>query len=126
VKKLDTFTEAYIVCALWSSTDNADESGGSPLDDKYTMADIDPTTLAIMISDCEDFQTANAELLAQAAEEHGYTLEQAGHDFWLTRNRHGAGFWDRGLGEIGKRLTDMAHPYGEVDLYVGDDDKIYA
>lgn len=23
-------------------------------------------------------------------------IEQAGHDFWLTRNGHGAGFWDRG------------------------------
>jgi len=22
-------------------------------------------------------------------------IEQAGHDFWLTRNGHGTGFWDR-------------------------------
>lgn len=42
---------------------------------------------------------------------------QAGHDFWLTRNRHGAGYWDRGLGNLGKRLTESAHGYGEVCVY---------
>lgn len=25
----------------------------------------------------------------------GASLEQVGHDFWLTRQGHGAGFWDR-------------------------------
>ena len=28
-------------------------------------------------------------------------LAQIGHDLWLTRNGHGAGFWDRGLGAQG-------------------------
>ncbi len=28
--RLDTFTQAYIETALWSSTDNADETGGAP------------------------------------------------------------------------------------------------
>lgn len=41
-------------------------------------------------------------------------LEQAGHDFWLTRNRHGAGFWDDGWPEDAeKTLTDLAHSFGE-------------
>jgi hypothetical protein len=31
-------------------------------------------------------------------------MEQAGIDFWLTRNRHGAGYWDRGLGITGDKL----------------------
>lgn len=51
--------------------------------------------------------------------------EQAGHDFLLTRNGHGAGFWDRGLGERGDRLTSNAEPYGETNAYVGDDGLIY-
>lgn len=51
--------------------------------------------------------------------------EQAGHDFLLTRNRHGAGFWDRGLGDRGDRLTRNAHPYGDTNAYVGDDGLIY-
>jgi len=50
---------------------------------------------------------------------------QAGHDFLLTRNHHGAGFWDRGLGERGDRLTANAHPYGATDAYVGDDELVY-
>ena len=48
------------------------------------------------------------------------------HDFWLTGNRHGAGFWDRGYGADGDTLTEAAHGYGDVDLYVGDDGQIHA
>ena len=51
----------------------------------------------------------------------GYGPEQIGIDFWLTRNRHGAGFWDRGLGDIGEKLTDIAHQMGERSVYVGED-----
>jgi hypothetical protein len=53
------------------------------------------------------------------------TPAQIGHDFWLTRNRHGAGFWDRGLGDLGDKLTAAAHTYGESNLYVGDDGQVY-
>ena len=48
-----------------------------------------------------------------------------GVDFWLTRNRHGSGFWDRGLGEAGDKLTELAHSFGEVYTYIGDDGKIH-
>ncbi len=43
-------------------------------------------------------------------------------DFWLTRNRHGAGFWDGDYPDgIGERLSDIAHGFGEVwvDKYRG-------
>jgi hypothetical protein len=53
------------------------------------------------------------------------TPETFGHDFYLTRNRHGAGFWDRGLGDLGTALTDLAHPWGEASVYVGDDGLLY-
>lgn len=39
---------------------------------------------------------------------------QVGHDLWLTQNRHGAGFWDRGLGKLGEQLTEIAHWFGEM------------
>lgn len=55
----------------------------------------------------------------------GIPDEQIGHDFALTRNGHGAGFWDRGLGERGMWLTAMAKPYGSESLYVGDDGRLY-
>ena len=52
--------------------------------------------------------------------------ELAGHDFALTRNGHGAGFWDRGLGKIGDMLTDACKPYGShsVILCVDEDSNV--
>lgn len=48
----------------------------------------------------------------------GQTLEQCGHDYILTRNGHGAGFWDRGYGAAGDRLTAAVKVYGEVHATV--------
>ena len=56
-------------------------------------------------------------------------IEQAGHDFWLTRNGHGSGFWDRfdnlylGWGDV---LTRVSEEYGEVYIYLGDDGLAHA
>jgi hypothetical protein len=130
--KLDDFTNAYIECALWSSNDQSNEQGGEPLDRNYCVADIAPATLEQMAQDCSSFQKTFGTLLDSAYghraywRNYDYTPEaRAGHDFWLTRNGHGAGFWDRGLGVIGDRLSEAAKSYGEYDLYVGDDGKIH-
>lgn len=113
--ELGSMVAAYVETALWSETDDY----GEPLDANYIASDIDPDTAACMEADCRDFASANIADLADMSPGH------AGHDFWLTRNRHGAGFWDRGLGALGERLTENAHPYGTYSLYVGDDGKIY-
>lgn len=114
---MDTFTRAYITAALWASTDAND----APMDDNYDVCDLAPETVTAMEADCADFQESNASDLA------GCDLERAGHDFWLTRNRHGAGFWDGDCPkEIGARLTEASHAYGSSDLYVGDDGKVHA
>jgi len=108
-EKLDVFTRSYIEAALWSSCDDAD----TPLDESYSVDDIDPATLAAMIADCQAFQAEHWDDIAD-------DLTRAGHDFWLTRNHHGAGFWDGDWPDDGKRLTDASHAYGSVDLYVHD------
>lgn len=120
IEKLDTFTRAYIECALWSSTDQSDESGGDPLDDNYSIHDISAKSLKEMVDDCRRFQENNALDLELS------TLDEAqqGHDFWLTRNRHGAGFWDRKhiSPEADKaldRLTGASQNEGECVLAVG-------
>jgi hypothetical protein len=120
--KLDSFTRAYIECALWSSTDD----DGSLISDK----EISDVTFVRMIQDCKSFQEENETVLAYWYVECGESEDRAGHDFWLTRNRHGAGFWDRwnsatDEGKVGKVLTNSAHSYGSCDLYLGDDDLIY-
>lgn len=117
MKNPDQFTYAYIVCALWSSTDDQDR----PLDANYGLRDIAPSELDRIIADCTEFQRTYESLLMQAG-----TAEQNGHDYWLTRNGHGAGFWDRGYSkELGRALTDAARAAGSRDLYVGDDGQVY-
>jgi hypothetical protein len=117
---LDQFTKAYIEAALWSSNDESTPEGGEPLENNYGPDDIAPETLKQIYDDCQEFQRENADDLA-----HG-NPQRGGHDFWLTRNGHGAGFWDGDWpDDVGERLTDAAHRYGEVNLYVGDDGKIY-
>jgi hypothetical protein len=114
--KLDTFTTAYIECALWASTDD----DGNPLEDNYGVEDISRAALNQIISDCDAFQTNNAEILALAGDD-----VQNGHDYWLTRNRHGAGFWDRGYDlKVSTALTDAAHADGACDFYVDDDGEL--
>lgn len=116
--------DGYLECALWSSYDLYT---GCPLDELDTGALADETFddmacdvwrfLATCWGDVwEDFEIDLS----------GIEPKQLGHDLWLTRNRHGAGFWDRGLGEIGDKLTELARSYGDVTLYIGDDGKIYA
>ena len=128
--KLDPFTAAYIVCALWASCDNSTPSGGDPLDQNFTITDIAPEALERIKADCGHFQQAHADLLAQAYSLYSVTdgsspETYAGHDFWLTRNSHGAGFWDRDLGEVGEQLTVAAHNMGGSDIYPGDDGSLY-
>jgi hypothetical protein len=116
-RTLDTFTRAYIECLYFTST--------GPDDDTPDDAELAPSTLATIVVDCADFQQSNATMLRVLYGDHCYDESRAGHDFWLTRNRHGAGFWDRGLGDSGRFLTEQAHAYGSVDAYAGDDGLIY-
>lgn len=115
----DAFVRGYVECALWSSSDQTDDQGGEPLDANYSPDDIATESLMRMTLDCDAFMTECAADLADIE------AGQAGHDFWLTRNGHGAGFWDRGLGDLGERLSDAARVHGSSDLYVGDDGALY-
>lgn len=57
----------------------------------------------------------------------GDEWDYAAHDFILTRNRHGAGFWDGDWHRPwGDQLTALAHDFSEVELYVGDDGIVYS
>ena len=52
---------------------------------------------------------------------------QAGHDFWLTRNGHGAGFWDGDWSEnYSKMFDEGSKAYGTFETSLGDDGLIYA
>ncbi|MBR1173878.1 hypothetical protein JQ617_07925 [Bradyrhizobium sp. KB893862 SZCCT0404] len=117
---LDTFTQAYVECVFFTEC-----HGDNPELEDATFEDLAAETLASIVEDCKDFQACYATLLSRAYEVEGYDEERAGHDYWLTRNGHGAGFWDRGLGEVGQRLTCAAKADGSRDAYRGDDGKVY-
>jgi hypothetical protein len=132
--KLDDFTQGYVHCMLWSETDQTDESGGDPLDRNYGVEDFDPETLQAIVEDCQQFQEVNREAIntypAKMNCLDGYTYtgnELAGHDYWLTRNGHGTGYWDREyLPQWAKDSLDRAaQQAGEVWVYVGDDGRLY-
>ena len=117
IKKI---TLHYSICALWS-TPAHDDDDVEYLDE--TEAELSDDALAEMEKDCQTFVNNNKSDLQLFAEQ-GYD-EAVGYDFWLTRNRHGAGFWDRDLGELGERLTQAAQEFGSCDLYLGDDGQIH-
>ena len=116
ISNLDAFTKAYIVCALWSSTDDQDR----PLDGvAHAYRDFTDLALCRIRNECAMFSRACRAYWTRE----GWTDEQAGHDFWLTRVGHGAGFWDRGWGHPGNMLTMAAQACGERSITVNDEGK---
>jgi hypothetical protein len=129
MKELDKFTLGYIEAALWSESAGIDiaddgtvtenpDNDGSFQDHNFDVSDIDRASLARIVEECADFQKENERLLAIATQQQPERDdEHHGHDFWLTRNHHGAGFWDRGyrLG-VGEALTEAAHNAGSRNL----------
>lgn len=128
---LDYFVRGYIEAlfftdeAEWQATEDHNE-GSFP--SECGFEDLAESALASIISDCEDFQQLASDLLAEAYSTDKYDSEQAGRDFWFTRNHHGVGYWDRSALEangLGDKLTKAAQTYSGVDTYLGDDSKIY-
>ena len=113
-------TDIYLDTLLWSSAvgEDGDESA-----DAYEPA------LGLIVSsreDVKDFLAAAGDLIDVAGRViKGYNAVSAMHDFALTRNGHGAGFWDRGLGAVGEELTAIAKGFGSHEVYLGDDNLIH-
>lgn len=140
MNRLQKFTTAYIACALWCGVfDPTKEEEAYTSNYDLTQSDISDTTLRVMVQDCRRFwEDEEIDTILPYG-----TEEQAGHDFWLTRNGHAAGFWDRhssvyGSEEIRDNLNVLAQNFrtivsdgmppkqwSEFELYIGDDGKVY-
>lgn len=119
---LADFTKQFFETALWSSTGDDDQ----PLDKKYKVTDFDPTCRKRLTEECAKFWDQVRDDVKLRWDD-----RTAGHDFWLTRCEHGAGFWDgdyeyKNGEDDGDYLTELSKAFGNVDLYVGDDGKVYA
>ena len=136
-EQYETFLNAYLQTLLWTDTNDCDE----PLEDDYGIEDINARALHEINSDCMDFLElvyADMGVLFDASpnafrDSQGNTwsqLEQSAHDYALTRNGHGAGYWDRSEDTYGeevdlKALSELATAMGSMGLYVGDDGELY-
>ena len=106
---------SYLNTALWSSSGEGEED----LDANYDISDI--------AKECKEKAKKDLEAFYKKAEKYLEGVDEGdwAHDFWLTRNGHGAGFWD-GDYEHGDALTAIAERFKEIDLYVGDDGQIHS
>jgi hypothetical protein len=122
----DEVASAFLEAALFAETDNADDSGGEPLDRNYSVSDFASATRRKLEKKAKQFYCQNKELIDSAEGKfRSSNTEQAGYDLWLTAQGHGAGFWDGDWPEAtGKKLTAAAEKVGQTDLYVANG-KIY-
>jgi hypothetical protein len=125
-----TITNHYMVAVLWTSQNDGEEvpEGEDELDGSQTIYDISPAARAAAEADLFKFMSENKVTLDQVKlTEYGNSsgdasglLGQIGHDFWLTRNGEGTGFWDRpelranGLGET---LSESARQFAEQSAW---------
>lgn len=113
-RDIATVLHHYLVCALWATPTGDSDDG---LDDRgHTPESVE-----------EDARTSSREDIVKflkLCDENNVDLgdwsdPQLGHDLFLTRNGHGAGFWDRGL-EAGEAASVWARTLGEVNFYDND------
>lgn len=123
-------TEQALVTLLWSTPDVSSEDF-LLLDESYTVDDLSIEDVYRLEQDVSAFLEENVDDLTAA----GYVPDQqgsedVGHDYVLTRNYHGAGFWEAGppgtdADAAGERLTVAAHEKSELHVEPGDDGRLH-
>lgn len=120
---IEDMVTGYLECQLWAGHDmDRDEDGNSPtLDENYGLEDISAEYVEAVTAEISEIVAYHplAVRMYLARRSSG----DFGHDFYLTREGHGAGFWDRGLGDLGDYLTGIAKSYGEA-AYLWDRDGV--
>ena len=80
-ENVERFYNAYVECMVWADCPERHLKKGLGLHSD---------AMKIARADCLSFLEVNHDLIGDSIKE----IEQAGHDFWLTRKGHGSGFWD--------------------------------
>lgn len=115
---VDNMVQAYLECALWSSTDENMNS----LDKKYDIAAFSKEAVEHAKKDCQNFIDECEDAIESSVHYNNINKDvRMGIDFWLTRNRDGAGFWDgHWSSPEAEILTKASHAMGSVDVYEND------
>jgi hypothetical protein len=115
---------------------NSDEYG-DPLDENYLIANFEEESLKKLYTEYQQFISIVEEKITAAIGDKWNciddfydvqqpALNQTEYDYVLTRNRHGAGFWDGDWSsEVSQILTDAAQSQPEFTALIDDDGKIY-
>lgn len=127
---IDAMVSGYLECQLWAGLDycharctdpackREDTEHPHPWDEHYSVDDISPEYVQAVRDELTEVvaQHPLAVRMYLTGNRKGGARQRSngafGHDFYLTREGHGAGFWDRGLGELGDYLTRVAKSYG--------------
>lgn len=126
-----TFFSAYITAALWSSQDedyNAanDRASDQNLED-FSVDDFTPEALEELRAHAFSFWCRMWYYL-DSEKDFSRTDDKAGsagHDFWLTSQGHGAGFWDGDWPKYGDMFTRLSKCYpSEINITVDGDGKL--
>lgn len=116
---------SYAETMLWATTkyDEYPDCDKSYDSLGYSTQDISKDAWRKIREDCEGFLELVRDDEAAAYEELVMDLERAGHDFFLTRERHGANFRD-GHWQNSNLFWKWAITFGSVDLYVNSNGEV--
>lgn len=112
----EAFMRGYVEAILW--VDTLVNGEGRDVTYWYDSPGLWWQDTPVDLADAETFWDRFAYVILSL----DYGPNMAGRDFALTRNGHGAGFWDRGLGEIGDLLSDESRAYGSHSVYISVDE----
>lgn len=130
-REIDAATDAALECLAWTipvPTNDGGDSWGYLDNGLYEYSDAARATMRDTIGAfmSEDRVARLFDLLAALGVP--FSPEQIGHDFVLTANGHGTGFWDRDYRPRQKAaldaLSDAVRPFGEIRAYVSDSNEI--
>ena len=119
---MDASTAQLLTTLRWSSNDGEkqfDQIEAEPSAELIERLRADFAQFRDALGD--DFQPEDHYIGANTS---SHQLE---HDYIMTRNRHGCGFWDGDWEETwATRLTELSQKQYEIEIYLGDDGLIYA
>lgn len=110
---LQSFLEGYTDAMLWANAEWDMEGGSVPAELTLGEMSREDYRALVNLDDATAFYESERKMLKKMNKRYRATDNRHGHDFALTRNGHGAGFWDRGYGGAGDYLTRQARAYGE-------------
>jgi hypothetical protein len=114
----------FVETALWCTPTvkpNGEEIEG--LDSEYSIDDLSVDCAKTLREICIKFFNECAQLVIEEKDIPEWS--QAGHDLWLTIGEYGVGFWDGDWPVNGNKLTEWCEKQNKIDLYIGDDNRIY-